>query len=99
MSEAQSGLPPILLPGYAERQTARAIIVLSALFVAFQWLLIIAAPGFIGPMFIDPTLELAQAVAPWVAIAMQVIGLVWMVRIYRAATHVEPDHGTWRYRG
>ena len=85
-------LPPILLPGFAERATARAIIVLSALFVAFQWFLIIGAPGFMGP-------ESPWAwVWPLVPLAMQATGLTWMVRIYWTATHVEPDHGTWRYR-
>ena len=77
----------------AERRTqTKSIIALPVAIMGLQWLLIIAAPGYMGP-------ESPFAWAwPLVPLAMQATGLTWMVRIYWTATHVEPDHGNWRYR-
>jgi hypothetical protein len=59
-------------------------------FAVFLW---IAQPGSIGPMFRNGTAEAAIAVVAIVGVS---VGLVWMIRIYRA--NPEPDQRAWRYR-
>jgi hypothetical protein len=81
------------MTGAERRAQARSIIALSIGIMGLQWLLIIAAPGYMGSQPAFPWL------APSVAIAMQAIGLAWMMRIYRASFDPEPDQHAWRYRG
>jgi hypothetical protein len=91
--------PPILLAGYEARQQARAIILLTVLVLGVAAFLFIASPGGPSPMATEDTHVDALAIlVPLVGIAMLLFGLLWMVRIYRSAVDVEPDHGNWRYR-
>ena len=80
------------------REFARLEFVLAVgvcLMAPFLW---IAAPGGIGPMSVGGTSwthRLVQLI-PLLGIAGTVVGLVLMVRIYRADP--EPDQRAWRYR-
>ena len=97
MSDHEVKLPPILLSGYESRREARAMIWLTALAIGLLWsLLFIAAPGGPTPMFDGPIPDLRALLL--VPIGMQLIGLGWMIRIYRSAVDAEPDHDQWRYR-
>ena len=53
----------------------------------FMW---VAAPGYMGPM---PEPGWADHI-PIAAVIGQIVGLAWMVRIYRADP--EPDQHAWR---
>jgi hypothetical protein len=56
--------------------------------------LYVAAPGFTGGMFTEPSLlELAL---PWAAGAGVIVGIAWMVRLSRPDP--EPGERSWRYR-
>lgn len=56
--------------------------------------LYIAAPGYIGPMVVEPWL--LERVLPFAGIAGVVIGLAWMVWLSRP--NPETGERTWRYR-
>ena len=79
----------------AARGTARAMLMLVILLGALALFLWLAAPGFSGGgmMYEPPWYEVAL---PWAGPAIYLIGLGWMIRIYRA--NPEPDETTWRYR-
>ena len=63
-------------------------------FTAFLW---IAAPNGPQAMYLEePQPYALAAAAPVLAFLGIVIGLVWMVRIFRA--HHEPEPKGWRYR-
>ncbi len=70
---------------------AIAVIVIVISVAAF---LFVSAPGFIGGPMIDPPIW--SYALPVLAVVGPIVGLVWMVRIYRADP--EPDQGAWRYR-
>ncbi len=57
--------------------------------------LFVAAPPHSHPMFEREPL-LIQSLVVWAGVAMFIVGLVWMIRIYRA----DPEAGesAWRYR-
>ena len=57
-------------------------------------LVVVAAPGTIGPMFYEP--PLMESLLPWVGAAAYGFGIAWMIRIWRA----DPEAGerSWRYR-
>jgi len=80
------------MTGAERRAQAKSIIAPSIAIMGLQWLLITVAPGYMGSQPALPWL------APSVAVAMQAIGLVWMVRIYRTSFDPEPDQHAWRYR-
>ncbi len=67
-------------------QAMIAIAVASIVYAAY---LFVSAPGFMG---VPPTPVWAVAL-PVLGI---IVGLVWMIRIYRADP--EPDQHAWRYR-
>jgi NADH:ubiquinone oxidoreductase subunit K len=78
--------------GQRGTRRARALIGLAIGFGLGTLYIVVAAPGSFDPMFMS-----WWAIAlPVVAVASYVIGLGWMVRIYRA--HTEPGERTWRYR-
>jgi len=68
-----------------------AIAVVAPLVVGF---LVIAAPGGSTPMFWRPSL--LETLLPWAGPAAYVVGLAWMIRIYR--TDPEVGESPWRYR-
>ena len=78
--------------GQRGRMYAKAEIIVAVVATLVVAFLFVAAPQTFGPQ------------PPWwmstgplvVSTVGVVIGLVWMVRIYRAKP--EPDHGAWRYR-
>jgi hypothetical protein len=73
-------------------RTMLAAAVALPVFVLLAWLI---QPGDIGPMFsYEPPWYLVAL--PWAGAAGYVLGLGWMIRIYRA--NPEPGDRTWRYR-
>ena len=54
--------------------------------------LLLASPNY---MYEQPSL--LDHWATWVAILLYLLGLAWMVRIYRANPEAHPSY--WRYRG
>jgi hypothetical protein len=56
--------------------------------------LIIAAPGFSGGSMWEPPLW--YRLYPWAGVAAYLVGLGWMIRIYR--TDPEAADNPWRYR-
>ena len=70
------------------------MIALALLCIAITAFLFISTPTFIGPMFLDHPIW--WDVLPALAVVGVIVGLVWMVRIYRADP--EPDQKAWRYR-
>ena len=78
--------------GRRGREGGRAMIMVALVLATPPLFLWIAAPGFRGGGIgasEPPPIEL-------VGVAMYVIGLTWMVRIYRGQS--ESVHGAWRYR-
>jgi hypothetical protein len=77
------------------RRVGRSMIgasLVCPILIGFQW---VAQPGSIGGMsFVEPWYVGAL---PWVAWAVYLIGLAWMIRIYRTS-HLEPETSSWRYR-
>jgi len=63
----------------------------APLFAGFLW---VASPGMIGVMSSrEPSLV---SLMPWLGVIGVIVGIVWMIRIYRADP--EPFEPTWRYR-
>jgi uncharacterized membrane protein YhdT len=56
--------------------------------------LVVAAPGTIGGGFREPPLW--YELWPWAGVVAYVVGIAWMIRIYRS----DPEAGEspWRYR-
>jgi hypothetical protein len=69
---------------------ARAMILLAVMLGGLMLFLWVAAPGFSGgqPWF--------EAPLRWAGWAVYVLGLAWMVRIYRSRTETSREY--WRYR-
>jgi hypothetical protein len=72
-------------------ETELTVAIGAPLFVGF---LLVAAPGNVGPMFDRP--PLLGSLIPWLGFIGIIVGIVWMIRIYRADP--EPVQPTWRYR-
>ena len=84
----------------AARRLGRIMIAISA--VAFPLVMWFAPPGYLDPTFGGPVARVFEAVPDAVlaliaAILGYVVGLAWMIRIYRT-NHLEPDASSWRYR-
>lgn len=75
--------------GRRGRETAGAMIAAVVLLYFLGGFLFIAAPGHMGGGTQGPPVGL-------IGIAMAVVGLIWMIRIYRGT--FEPDQNAWRYR-
>jgi hypothetical protein len=76
------------------RALARALIMLALVLgglVLFVWF---AAPGPRGGMFYEPSWR--ELAVPWLGWAAYLVGLGWMVRIYRSRP--ETSKADWRYR-
>lgn len=74
------------------------MIIAAAVWIGLTWCLVVAAPGYLEPMFpYGPGLIgfIAQAM-PAIAASAQVVGFAWMIRIHRADP--EPYMHAWRYR-
>jgi len=81
------------------RELARALLVAGVLVLLLSAFLFIAAPSPGGAMFAtDYAPPLWTVALPWIGILMPIVGLVWMVAIYRRAFNPEPDQDAWRYR-
>jgi hypothetical protein len=81
------------------RRVGRTMIAISA--AAFPVVSVLVTDGFAAPMFAPgvPVLGVPAAfLFQVVAVAAYVVGLVWMIRIYRTS-HLEPNGSSWRYRG
>jgi hypothetical protein len=77
------------------RRLARSMIVLALSVPTFSILLSITQPGF----FLDRLWALRYTgMWPWAAaLGVYLLGLGWMIRIYRRS-HLEPEASSWRYR-
>jgi hypothetical protein len=78
------------------RELARLEFALAVGVCLMAPLLWIAAPGEIGPMFTSWLYDRLVQLIPLLGIAGTIVGLVLMIRIYRADP--EPDQRAWRYR-
>ena len=78
----------------AARRLARSMLAAAIALPFFVVLLWVMQPGGTQPMFNEPPWY--QVALPWAGAADYLLGLVWMVRIYRA--NLEPGETTWRYR-
>jgi hypothetical protein len=76
------------------RRMARLLIGIAVLLPVLMLLAWTVQPADSMPMFREP--PWFAAALPWVAAAVYLFGLGWMIRIYRADP--EPDPQTWRYR-
>ena len=72
----------------------RTMIAMAVLAIAATALVTLATPQFIEPMFLEPPVW--SNVFTAIGLVGPIVGLVWMVRIYRADP--EPDQSAWRYR-
>lgn len=80
--------------GQRGRQIGRAMMTFAVVVgIGIPVFLFLATPSF-GPMM-GPRPLLSDALPVLAAVGI-VVGLVWMVRIYRADP--EPDQHAWRYR-
>lgn len=80
--------------GLTGRAVARYMIAFAALLplvVLFAW---VAEPGFSRGMLYEPSWY--EVAMPWAGAIGYLVGLGWMIRIYRADP--EPEEPTWRYR-
>lgn len=78
----------------AARRMARALLAVTLALPFIALVGVAMQPGGPSPMF-DARPWYAH-VLPWVGATAYVVGLGWMIRIYRADP--EPDEPTWRYR-
>ena len=83
------------------RRLGRVVINVSAL--AFPIVTWVALPGYFQVTFGGPLARIWDAVPNdllvlFAAAMAYLVGLSWMVRIYRTS-HLEPDSSSWRYRG
>jgi Flp pilus assembly protein TadB len=72
----------------------QAMIAIAVIAIAGTTLLALTAPRFIDPMFLEP--PVGSYVLTALGVVGLIVGLIWMVRIYRGAP--EPDQHAWRYR-
>jgi len=83
--------------GRRGREIAKAMIIFAASFIPLALFYLVARPGFFGRMFQPRFLGLTNDEASLVVgFGGMVVGLAWMIRIYRADP--EPGEPTWRYR-
>jgi hypothetical protein len=79
----------------AARMIGRLLILIAVMApLIFLVLWVAAPPAWPQPMFYEPPWY--EGVLPWVGAGGYVVGLAWMIRIYRADP--EPDQRSWRYR-
>jgi hypothetical protein len=62
------------------------------LIIGFLW---VATPGGFGQM--SHQRPWYNDALPWIAWGVYLVGLAWMIRIYRTS-HLEPEPTGWRYR-
>jgi arginine exporter protein ArgO len=79
----------------AARQMARLLLGAAIVLPVVLFLAGVARPAGFEPMF-NVSRWYAELL-PWVGAAAYVVGLGWMIRIYRRS-HLEPDASYWRYR-
>jgi hypothetical protein len=88
--------PPWRWDGPRGKAVARAMIVFAVLLPLAVLIALVARPGHIGGGMFDAPPWYAAAM-PWAAGAIgYLVGLGWMIRIYRADP--EPVQPIWRYR-
>ena len=80
--------------GLRGRRVARRIIAVAIGLDAFVALLLINAPRGMGGGFGPPSI--VEWLIPAAGVALNVIGLAWMIRIYRSDPEAHPSF--WRFR-
>lgn len=82
---------------WSEPESSRAMIIFAILLAAATLFVLIAQPGGFRGMFYEPPWY--EVALPWVAAAGYLVGLAWMIWIYRRShLEPEPDEPVWRYR-
>jgi hypothetical protein len=89
------GLPLWRWDGLRGKALARAMIVFAALLPLVALIGLVAQPGNMGGGMFNAPPWYAVAL-PWAGAIGYLVGLGWMIRIYRADP--EPAQPTWRYR-
>jgi hypothetical protein len=74
--------------GLRGRRQARLMLFFAFMLVGLEVSLFVAAPTYMGPMFVQSNWVLS---VQGLGIAAQAIGLVWMIRIYRADPEEHPS--------
>jgi hypothetical protein len=75
------------------RGAAKAILTFTAILLVVLLFLWVAAPGFSTSGMREPWYVTAM---PWFGVGLHLVGLGWMIRIYRS--YREPEARGWRYR-
>ena len=82
--------------GLRGRRMARFMFVLAIVPAVLTAALFMTAPNTIGPLFVEPPDPLIPSVIVGAGVLAYVVGLAWMVRIYRADP--EAHKSFWRSR-
>ena len=82
--------------GLRRRRFARFLLAIAIVLPAILGALVLMAPTTSGPMFVEPPDQLLPATILVAGILAYVVGLAWMVRIYRADP--EAHASFWRSR-
>jgi hypothetical protein len=80
--------------GLRGRRTAQVMLQVAIVIDALVAFLFIAGPQSIGAIQFGPP-SILEWLVPVVGVALNLIGLVWMVRIYRADPEAHPSF--WRF--
>ena len=81
--------------GLRGRRTARRLLGIAIGLDALVVLLFLTAPHYSRPMMAEAPSVLLGLI-PAVGVAANVVGLLWMIRIYRADPEAHPS--AWRFR-
>ena len=76
------------------REVARGLVTAVLVLLAFVAILFLNMPDPMGGPFFEPSLS--GWILPGLGVLGILLGLAWMVRIFRADP--EPDSSAWRYR-
>jgi protein-S-isoprenylcysteine O-methyltransferase Ste14 len=76
------------------REIARGLVTAVLVLLAFVACLFLSMPNTMGGGFFEPSLT--EWILPGLGVLGILLGLAWMVRIFRADP--EPDSSAWRYR-
>jgi Flp pilus assembly protein TadB len=69
--------------GLQGRQQAQALLFIGFAVVVLEVVFFVSQPNFMRPMFNEPP-PIVGWLIPVAGVAVQVLGLAWMIRIYRA---------------
>ena len=82
--------------GLRGRRLARLMLAIAIGLDSFVVLLFLNWPHTSGPMYAEPPDRLVMWLIPAVGVVVNVIGLAWMIRIYRSDPEAHPSF--WRFR-